>query len=350
MDLICPLCHTLSPPNTVNLWALRRSNNHLRCSNPSCPGRYPLQPYPIIIREPGRVVAHFAELPDFGSLSVTGRVLSTLPEDSTLLAVLRKRSTYLWAHYHDLLPEDYRPDFVHPAPFTQRALDLLSEVKLPEHPRALVAGCGPGREALELAARLRRSGADDARVVACDIDPALLSCLDTLRREGSLEALLRGSVDLWRSPEPIVLGAPLREAAEDVELVCADILDPPFPPGSFDLIVALNLLDNVTDPLALLNQLNLQLRPGGLLLLSSPFAWHERITPRDKRLAFAVPHARMEDRMLLEKLLTGAIPLGYGPPMTFRSLATDRLTWHLRVHDTHYQTYLPPLALWRKDG
>ena len=140
------------------------------------------------------------------------------------------------------------------------------------------------------------------------------------------------------------------EAAEDVELVCADILDPPFPPGSFDLIVALNLLDNVTDPLALLNQLNLQLRPGGLLLLSSPFAWHERITPRDKRLAFAVPHARMEDRMLLEKLLTGAIPLGYGPPMTFRSLATDRLTWHLRVHDTHYQTYLPPLALWRKDG
>ncbi|MEO1269088.1 MAG: class I SAM-dependent methyltransferase, partial [Myxococcota bacterium] len=263
---------------------------------------------------------------------------------------LRKRSTYLWAHFHDLLPESYCPNFVHPAPFAQRALDLLGMAELPADPEVLVAGCGPGREALELATWLMGRNPDtQTTITACDVDPALLSCLHALIQNGRLDALFRASVDLWHSPEPLVLSDPLRKAAHVIKVLCIDMLDPPFAPGQFDLIVALNVLDNVTDPLALINQFNLQLKPGGYLLLSTPFAWHTTITPRDKRLSFAVPHARMSDQMVLEKLLMGAFPMGFGAALNFRSVAADRLTWHLRVHDTHYQTYIPSIGLWRKD-
>jgi SAM-dependent methyltransferase len=85
--------------------------------------------------------------------------------------------------------------------------------------------------------------------------------------------------------------------ADNVELVCADALDPPFAPGTFDRVVALNLLDNVPSPRALLHHLHLLAAPGGEIVLSSPYAWRDDIVEEPERLPGPDPAAALRDEI-----------------------------------------------------
>jgi SAM-dependent methyltransferase len=82
-----------------------------------------------------------------------------------------------------------------------------------------------------------------------------------------------------------------------VQLVCADALDAPFPPGSFERVVALNLLDNVPSPRALLHHLHLLAAPGGEIVLSSPFAWRDGIVEANERLAGPDPASALHEEI-----------------------------------------------------
>jgi putative 4-mercaptohistidine N1-methyltranferase len=55
--------------------------------------------------------------------------------------------------------------------------------------------------------------------------------------------------------------------------------------GSFDLVHAANLLCRLPHPRAFLNRLNQLVRPGGQLLLTTPFTWLEEFTSRENWLA-----------------------------------------------------------------
>lgn len=78
--------------------------------------------------------------------------------------------------------------------------------------------------------------------------------------------------------------------------VVADALAPPFAPGGFASVVALNLLDSCRAPLALLQALDAQLAPGGALLLASPFAYEDQVTPIAAQLDEAEVEAFFFDR------------------------------------------------------
>ena len=80
----------------------------------------------------------------------------------------------------------------------------------------------------------------------------------------------------------------------------------------FDLVLAANLLDRVKDPKKLLQGvLPGTVRPGGLLLLTSPYTWTDEFTPRSRWLknSFATiqkllrPHFRLVRRQDLPFLL-----------------------------------------------
>ena len=55
----------------------------------------------------------------------------------------------------------------------------------------------------------------------------------------------------------------------------------PFADQSFDSIFASEVLEHVFEPDAVLNELSRVLRPGGRMLLTVPFVWHEHEEPYD---------------------------------------------------------------------
>ena len=354
---LCPLCRR-DLPNRSRAWPLQARGPILRCTNPGCDGRFAADPFPIIHAAPGIAFERMIQPPAAVPLEALGMMLRSLPPDSHLLHALEQRSKHLWAQFHDLLPDLYRPDFVHPAPFTLRALGLLDHASLHPGAQALVVGAGPGRAAFELAWRLTRLGdllspahENTAKhsyptVYALDLDPSLLLLLRALSK-GPLDLLLRASPDGWHSPQRVELHDNLRRCADLIQPVCADILAPPFDAASFDLVVCLNLLERTAAPLDLLLHLQRLLKPGGLLLLSSAFAWDDKLTPRDARLSALVPHARRPDVELLQELLSGR--LGVGARFDLYSVAVMNPTPSFqRHHDTSLSANLSYVSLWRR--
>jgi hypothetical protein len=63
--------------------------------------------------------------------------------------------------------------------------------------------------------------------------------------------------------------------------LCADALDPPFAPASFDRVAAINLLDAVARPTQLLLVVDGLCASGGEVIVTSPFAWSSEVTPVD---------------------------------------------------------------------
>ncbi len=67
----------------------------------------------------------------------------------------------------------------------------------------------------------------------------------------------------------------LQHTTDRCDFLVADATDPPVAGESWDAVVALNLFDTIHDPDLLLLQAGALLRPGGQLLLSSPFQWSD---------------------------------------------------------------------------
>ena len=99
--------------------------------------------------------------------------------------------------------------------------------------------------------------------------------------------------------------------------------------GEFDLVLAANLVDRVKDPKKLLQKiLPRVVRPGGLLLLTSPYTWSEEYTPRSRWLK--------ESFSAVRKLLRP----------NFRLVHRHDLPFLLREHRRKFQLSFADATLW----
>lgn len=112
-------------------------------------------------------------------------------------------------------------------------LDAVRSLSLPGQPRILDAGCGSGRNLVELA------------------------------RFGEAVGL-----------EPSPRGAEVARARGAGEVVEAGIDAMPFEDSSFDLITCLDVLEHIEDDRGALHELRRVARPGGILLITTPaYPW-----------------------------------------------------------------------------
>lgn len=171
--------------------------------------------------------------------------------------------------------------------------------------RLLDLGCGQGRHAFEAVRR-------GARVVAVDREPA--DCKDTA---GMLAALAAG--------EP-----PLPATAAGWALA-GDGLALPFPDGIFDRIVAAEVLEHVPDDGRAMAELARVLRPGGLLAVTVPRWFPERVcwALADDYHAPAMPggHVRVYRRRQLVGRLRAA---GLRPLASHHAHALHSPYWWLK--------------------
>lgn len=175
-----------------------------------------------------------------------------------------------------------------------------------------------GRASFELARKV-------PEVVGVDFSKTFISAAKRLSARGALAFRLRQEGNLTKLARAV---APAGQIRKRVCFRTGDALHLPNL-GTFDLILAANLLDRVEDPKRLLQKVLPRLvGPGGLLLLTSPYTWFEEYTPRSRWLRNSFPDLRT--------LLSPH----------FRLVHREDLPFLLREHRRKFQLTFADATLW----
>ncbi|MCV6605307.1 MAG: 5-histidylcysteine sulfoxide synthase [Porticoccaceae bacterium] len=142
--------------------------------------------------------------------------------------------------------------------------------------RALDIGCATGRSSFELARHFDH-------VDAIDFSVRLIEAPTNLQKNGSQRYILQDEGELVSYRE-IQLSdfEGYTEIKDNIAFMQGDACNLVEKYSDYDLVFAGNLLDRLYDPARFLEQIKTRIRPGGLLVLTSPYTWLEEFTPREK--------------------------------------------------------------------
>jgi len=130
---------------------------------------------------------------------------------------------------------------------------------------------------------------------------------------------------------------------QNVLFMVADALDPPYRAEAFDLVAALNLIDNVRLPLVLIGQMDALLKQGGSLLVGSPYEWQPGICEPEEWLETD----DMDSPEMLQNILEGKLIPQMGLNYEVLENIAD-IPWPMRHHARHYSLFLVHLLKARK--
>lgn len=158
-----------------------------------------------------------------------------------------------------------------PARCVSEGLDLD---RLPAHARALDLGCAVGRSTFELSRVC-------AEVRGIDASERFVEVAAILTRDGGIDAVRmeEGSIEV-----PVRYTLPEGVHSDRVQFRTGDAVRPETAWGTFDVVLMANLVDRVPDPEACLENTAGLVRPGGQLILTTPFTWLETYTPSSRWL------------------------------------------------------------------
>jgi SAM-dependent methyltransferase len=196
--------------------------------------------------------------------------------------------------------------------------------------RSLDLGSSVGRFAFELA---RFSDL----AVGIDLDFGKASAAARIRRRRELAFERREHGKTFRFVDAAF------DPPQNVLFLVGDALDPPFTAGSFDLVGALNLLDNVGVPLMLLGQMDALLRAGGAMLLCTPYEWRTEIADPGEWLESETVDAPS----FLRRILEGEELARAGLRFTVERESTE-VPWVLRGHARRWTLLLSHMIKARK--
>lgn len=175
-------------------------------------------------------------------------------------------SEYAESHYGDTYFDV--PNF--PATLAELAIAAMGD--RPAH-LALDLGCAAGRSTFELARHFER-------VTGVDFSARFIGLGVQLTQQGVLRYTLTDEGELVSYKERSLAAFGLDAVKNKVEFYQGDAcnLNPKF--SDYDLILAANLIDRLYDPAKFLTMIHERIKPGGLLLIASPYTWLTEHTER----------------------------------------------------------------------
>ena len=231
---------------------------------------------------------------------------------------------YLLFHYgtaQDQLPYSFGPQdaLFYPSRCVNDFLPGIGRVS-----RALDLGCAVGRSTFELT-----RWADE--VIGIDLSSQFIAAAQAMQKAGEVQIRIvdegQRSTVVTRRLDPQIDRSKCRFFVGDAQQV-----SPQF--GSFDLILAANLIDRVPRPADLLREIKRLLKSDGHLVLASPYTWLEEFTPRENWLVDASVNTLKRIQTILEPHLV--------------LVDAKDLPFLIREHARKFQWSVAQASLWRK--
>ncbi|WP_455815419.1 5-histidylcysteine sulfoxide synthase [Pseudomonas graminis] len=171
----------------------------------------------------------------------------------------------------------YGPEYFGVANYAKALVEIACGVTN-QRQRALDIGCATGRASFELA---RHFG----QVVGMDYSARFIDVALQLTSGEAFRYVTQEEGDLveYRQIQlkDIDLGP---EQASRIQFVQGDACNLKPQAEPYDLVLASNLIDRLRQPRRFLQDITRMIRPGGVLMLSSPYTWLEEFTPKENWL------------------------------------------------------------------
>lgn len=250
-------------------------------------------------------------------------VRSTAASGSQVYESSRAVSEYLLFHYGaeaDMMPYAFGPKAA--LNFTGRLADL-GATHTKGRGRALDLGCSVGGSAFELTKHFEE-------VVGIDFSQHFVDAGNTMKRDGQMdyEVMEQGSIFSKRMaalPEGVHPSKVTFEQGDATNL-SRDL-------GTFDHILASNLMCRLPSPRKFLDAVPSLLNPGATLLLVSPYSWLEEYTPTSEWVG-AVGGEGVDDPVKSYDALLAYIK-SEGLPLVQRH--REDIPFVIREHERKYQ-------------
>ena len=231
---------------------------------------------------------------------------------------------YLLFHYgtaEDQLPYSFGPRdaLFYPSRCVSDFLPGIGPIS-----RALDLGCAVGGSTFELA-----RWADE--VIGIDLSSQFIAAAQAMQEAGEVQIRIleegQRSTVVTRRLDPEIDRSKCRFFVGDALQVSPGL-------GSFDLILAANLIDRVPRPADLLKEIKRLVRSDGHVILASPYTWLEEFSPRENWLADASVNTLSRIQEVLE------------PDLAL--IAAKDLPFLIREHARKFQWSVAQASLWRK--
>lgn len=143
--------------------------------------------------------------------------------------------------------------------------------------KALDLGCATGRSSFELARHFDH-------VDAMDFSARLIQAPSQLQSTGIQRYTVQDEGDLVSYKEITLEELGYQDIKDKVIFMQGDACNLPEKLTDYDLVFAGNLIDRLYDPAKFLELIKSRIKPGGVLVLTSPYTWLSDFTEREKWL------------------------------------------------------------------
>ena len=242
-------------------------------------------------------------------------------------------SQYLLLHYGtelDISPDGFVPRKA--LAFPVRCVSAtLARLAIPANARALDVGCAVGRSSFELARRF-------TEVIGLDFSQRFIAAARRLGKEGSVTI---ERVDQGEVASRVHLSVPPDIDRSRVRFARGDAEDLPRSLGTFDVVLAANLICRLRHPRRFMDRLPGLVRPGGVLVLTTPSTWKQIHTPRTHWVGGFNRDGRAV--RTLDGLKDQLEP-------AFRLLRRLDLPLVIREHERKFEYIVAEATVWRRSG
>jgi putative 4-mercaptohistidine N1-methyltranferase len=207
--------------------------------------------------------------------------------------------------------------------------ECVDATRLPANARALDLGCAVGRSTFELARHC-------TEVVGIDFSRRFVEAAGALAAQGEI-AYLRTDEGALTTPGRALVSPEIDRTRVRFEV--GDAMDLRADLGTFDVVLMANLIDRLSEPQRCLSRLAGLVKPGGQLVITSPYTWLEDFTPRANWLG---GFERDGQRVTTRDGLTAALAAD------FVLTATRDLPFLIREHARKYQWSVAEATLWER--